>query len=123
MNFTQVELRLEALRTLKVAAESVRNLGTLAVQRPIHNLRAAHIITIPEMLDLQSEWNGVSDHLDKFIDIAERIFVEAVDDAWDDRVSRDMEPEPHGARDTFVPKEACVPSEGPEPEQFNTMQD
>jgi hypothetical protein len=35
----------------------------------------------------------------------------------------DDDPEPHGARDTFVPKEACVPSEGPEPEQFNSLQD
>jgi hypothetical protein len=123
MTITQVELRLEALRTLKVAAESVRNLGSLAVDRPMHNLIVAKLITIPEMLELQSQWNGVSDHLDKFIDIAERIFVDAVDDAWCDRVSRDMEPEPHGARDTFVPKEACVPSEGPEPEQFNSLQD
>jgi hypothetical protein len=30
-----------------------------------------------------------------------------------------LDPEPHGSRDTFVPH----PSEGPEPEQFNAMQD
>lgn len=112
------ELRLEALRTLKIAAESVRALSTLAVQRPIHNLRAAHIITIREMLDLQSEWNGVSDHLDLFIGAVTRLHDQAIDDAWDDKVSRDMEPEPHGSRDTFVPH-----PDGPAPEHFNPLQD
>ena len=112
------ELRLEALRTLKIAAESVRALSTLAVQRPIHNLRAAHIITINEMLVLQSEWNGVSDHLDQFISTVEAIHIASIDDAWDDKVSRDMEPEPHGSRDTFVPH-----PDGPAPEHFNPLQD
>jgi hypothetical protein len=104
---TSTELRLEAIRTLKIAAESVRALGTLAVQRPIHNLRAAHIITIPEMLNLQAEWNGVSDHLDLFIGAVIRMHDEAIDDAWDDKVSRDMDPDPDGDRDYAGPCPAC----------------
>ena len=104
---TSTELRIEAIRTLKIAAESVRNLGSLAVQRPIHNLRAAHIITIREMLDLQSEWDGVSDHLDLFIGAVTRMHDEAIDDAWDDKVSRDMDPNPDGDRDYAGPCPAC----------------
>lgn len=100
---TSTELRLEALRTLKIAAESVRALSTLAVQRPIHNLRASHIITIREMLDLQAEWNGVSDHLDQFISTVERLHMAAIDDAWADKVSRDMDPDPDGDRDYAGP--------------------
>ena len=114
----RTELRIEALRTLKIAAESVRALSTLAVQRPIHNLRASHLITIQEMLNLQSQWNGVSDHLDFFIEEVERIHTAAIDDAWADKVSRDMDPEPHGSRDTFVPH-----PDGPAPEHFNPLQD
>ena len=115
---TSTDRRIDALRTLKIAAESVRALSTLAVQRPIHNLRAAHLITIREMLDLQSEWNGVSDHLDMFITTLEGIRVSTIDDAWADKVSRDMDPEPHGSRDTFVPH-----PDGPAPEHFNPLQD
>jgi hypothetical protein len=115
---TSTDRRIDALRTLKIAAESVRALSTLAVQRPIHNLRASHIITINEMLVLQSEWNGVSDHLDQFISTVEAIHMASIDDAWADKVSRDMDPEPHGSRDTFVPH-----PDGPDAEQFNTLQD
>jgi hypothetical protein len=104
---TSTELRLEALRTLKIAAESVRALSTLAVQRPIHNLRAAHIITINEMLVLQAEWNGVSDHLDQFISTVEAIHVASIDDAHDDKISRDMDPDPDGDRDYAGPCPAC----------------
>ncbi len=34
-----------------------------------------------------------------------------------------IDPEPHGSRDTFVPREACVPSDGPDGERFNPLQD
>lgn len=115
---SRTEMRLEALRTLKIAAESVRALSTLAVQRPIHNLRASHLITIREMIDLQAEWNGVSDHLDLFITTLEGIHMTSINDAWADKVSRDMDPEPHGSRDTFVPH-----PDGPAPEHFNPLQD
>ena len=101
------ELRIEALRTLKIAAESVRALSTLAVQRPIHNLRAAHLITINEMLVLQSEWNGVDAHLDLFISTIEAMHTASIDDAWADKVSRDMDPDPDGDRDYAGPCPAC----------------
>lgn len=115
---TSTNHRIEALRTLKIAAESVRALSTLAVQRPIHNLMAARLITVREMLDLQAEWNGVSDHLDAFINTLEGIYMTAIDDAHDEKISRDMDPEPHGSRDTFVPH-----PDGPAPEHFNPLQD
>ena len=115
---TNPDLRIEALRTLKIAAESIRALGTLAVQRPIHNLRACHLITIREMIDLQADWNGIGDHLDQLISNIEGLHLAAIDDAHDDKISRDMDPEPHGSRDTFVPH-----PDGPAPEHFNPLQD
>jgi hypothetical protein len=101
----RTELRLDALRTLKIAAESVRALSTLAVDRPIHNLRASHIITIPEMLNLQSQWNGVADHLDLFIEEVERMHTAAID-VWSDKVSG-INPDPDGDRDYAGPCPAC----------------
>jgi hypothetical protein len=59
------------------------------------------------MLDLQSEWNGVSDHLDLFIGAVARMHDKAIDDAWDDKVSRDMDPDPDGDRDYAGPCPAC----------------
>lgn len=107
---TNNDRRIDALRNLRLAAEAIRNLGTMAVQREMHNLCADRLIRATELSDLQSEWNGVADHLDQFIETLGGVQETARDDAFDDMLSmsfdgvrRDFDPEPHGSRDTFVP--------------------
>lgn len=56
------------LGEIHTAATALLNLGTISVQREIHNALAAGNITPAELHLLQSEWNGVQDHLESFLD-------------------------------------------------------
>ena len=57
-----------ALADIRTAATALLNLGTISVQREIHNALAAGHITPAELHLLQAEWNGVQDHLESFIE-------------------------------------------------------
>ena len=84
--------RIAAFSELKLLAEGVRNLGTAAVQRRIHDECAAQNITALDLHRLQSDWNGVQDYLELFINQLELLTHEANDDAWSDKISRDTDP-------------------------------
>lgn len=86
---------LVALAQIKLLAEGTRNLGTAAVQRRLHDEFAGRRINADQLRRLQSEWNGVQDHLDLFISELSAIH--------DELLPPEVEPEPHGSRDTFVP--------------------
>ena len=100
-------IRVVALRQLMLLAEGTRNLGTAAVQNRLHNEFADGNITADQLRRLQSEWNGVQDHLDLFMSALAAIRMEVIDDAHDDKVSRDMDPDPDGDRDYAGPCPAC----------------
>lgn len=57
-----------ALADIRTAATALLNLGTISVQREIHNALAAGHITPAELHLFQSEWNGVQDHLESLIE-------------------------------------------------------
>lgn len=59
--------RLVRLAELQAAADSILTLGTISVQRQIHDLYAERRIDANELHVLQSEWNGVQDHLESFL--------------------------------------------------------
>jgi len=104
--------RISALRNLSLSAESVRNLAVMAIQREIHNIFADRLMTVSELNDLQSEWNGIEDHLDSFINTLVGIRDIARDDAFTDSLNlaatgcrHDFDPEPHGARNPIDPRD------------------
>jgi hypothetical protein len=91
--FDNIELTktLVALAQIKLLAEGTRNLGTAAVQRRLHEEFAGRRINADQLRRLQSEWNGVQDHLDLFISELAAIHGEMVDEAWAEKISRDMD--------------------------------
>jgi hypothetical protein len=83
--------RISAFSELKLLAEGLRNLGTAAVQRRLHDECAAQNITALDLHHLQSEWNGVQDHLDRFMEQLELLRNETLDEAWSDKISSDSD--------------------------------
>jgi hypothetical protein len=60
--------RIVRLAELYSAANSILTLGTISVQREIHNIHAECKISANTLHVLQSEWNGVQDHLESFLE-------------------------------------------------------
>lgn len=81
--------RIARLSDLHTAANSVLNLATIAVQREMHNMLADRRITALELHTLQSEWNGVQDHLEAFLETISSIRNAAIDEAFNDKIARD----------------------------------
>ena len=61
------EGKYEALHLISNLANSVRNVATAAIQHRIHHEFASGNLKVEEMSALQAEFNGVTDHLDLFI--------------------------------------------------------
>lgn len=64
---THTGRRIVRLAELYSAANSILTLGTISVQREIHNIHAEGKIDANTLHVLQSEWNGVQDHLESFL--------------------------------------------------------
>ena len=76
---TRTGRRIIRLYELKGATESILTLSTISVQRVIHNSLAEGLINTNELHVLQSEWNGVQDHLESFIETISSILSAAKD--------------------------------------------
>ena len=57
----------EALHLISNLAESIRTIAIASIQHRIHHEFASGNLKVEEMSALQAEYNGVSDHLDLFI--------------------------------------------------------
>jgi len=114
------EERINAITAVRTAAESLRALGKVSVERNIHTMHADRLIGAVDLSSIQSDWNSVEAYLDVLIATLNTARLSVIDEAWDDKVSSwhdswhndpKPEPEPHGSRDTFVPHpdycEAC----------------
>jgi len=83
--------RIIRIKEIQTTANALLNLGTISVQREIHNALAAGNITADELHLLQSEWNGVQDHLECFLEAIASTLNSAINDAFTDKVSREMD--------------------------------
>ena len=112
------------LRSLIYQAEAVKTVAMATIEPEVNRLIAEKVIRIRDGLALQEQFGKVEDEINKFKSKVRDLLREAKsDDLYAVHLSLDMDPEPAGVRDTFVPREACVRNDGPDAERFNAMQD
>lgn len=112
------------LRSLIYHAEAVRTVATATIEPEVNRLIAEKVIGIRAGLDLHEQFGKIEDEINKFKSKVRDLLREAKsDDLHAVHLSLDTDPEPAGVRDTFVPREACMPGNGPDAERFNPLQD
>jgi hypothetical protein len=102
------EERINAITAVRTAAESLRALGKVSIERNIHTMHADRLIGAVDLSSIQSDWNSVEAHLDVLIATLNTARLSVIDEAWDDKVSSwhnswhndpKPEPDPDGDRD------------------------
>lgn len=102
------DARLGTLQDLLEAGHALTNLGILSIQRRIHDACSKREITAVELNQLQTDFNGVRDHLEALVDTLAKLR---------HGIPVNRGPNPDGDRDY------AGPSDGPDGERFNSMQD
>lgn len=116
------------LRYLNRNIEALQTIANSSVLNQILGLVAqdmgTRVISIPEFMRMNEAFNKLDNAITELNHLVHNMN------------GTDAEPEPHGSRDTFVPKtvspflsgeKSCLPNgqvvDGPEEEQYNAMQD